>query len=270
MSRTGQGVYVITRAAALTRVSMVQADSGQVRPASTTGDAAATSDDAAPTPPPGGDIVVTGSRIRSKNLVETAPVTSVTQADIKLQAAFSVQEVLNRVPAIKNSDTNLSNGNGRQQFDFHGLGTNRTLTLIDGQRIGVTEGIDASVVPVGLIERVDLLTGGASAVYGSDAIGGVVNFILRKDFEGVNANVNYGFYNADNRDNIAAQAARNAGFAVPSGMTNDGGRFDANISMGKNFAGGRGNISIFGAYSQVEPVLASSRSFSVCPITLSG
>ncbi len=270
MSRTGQGVYVITRAAALTRVSMAQADNGQVRPADTTGDASATTDDAAPTPPPGGDIVVTGSRIRSKNLVETAPVTSVTQADIKLQAAFSVQEVLNRVPAIKNSDTNLSNGNGRQQFDFHGLGTNRTLTLIDGQRIGVTEGIDASVVPVGLIERVDLLTGGASAVYGSDAIGGVVNFILRKDFEGVNANVNYGFYNADNRDNIAAQAARNAGFAVPSGMTNDGGRFDANISMGKNFADGRGNISIFGAYSQVEPVLASSRSFSVCPITLSG
>ncbi len=270
MSRTGQGVYVITRAAALTPVSMVQADSGQVRPARTPGDAAAVQDDAAPTPPPGGDIVVTGSRIRSKNLVETAPVTSVTQADIKLQAAFSVQEVLNRVPAIKNSDTNLSNGNGRQQFDFHGLGTNRTLTLIDGQRIGVTEGIDASVVPVGLIERVDLLTGGASAVYGSDAIGGVVNFILRKDFEGVNANVNYGFYNADNRDNIAAQAARNAGFAVPSGMTNDGGRFDANISMGKNFAGGRGNISLFGAYSQVEPVLASSRSFSVCPITLSG
>ncbi|MEG8052133.1 TonB-dependent receptor plug domain-containing protein [Sphingomonas aerolata] len=213
---------------------------------------------------------MTGSRIRSKNLVETAPVTSVSQADIKLQAAFSVQEVLNRVPAIKNNDTNLSNGNGRQQFDFHGLGTNRTLTLIDGQRIGVTEGIDASVVPVGLIERVDLLTGGASAVYGSDAIGGVVNFILRKDFEGVNANVNYGFYNADNRDNIAAQAARAAGFAVPSGMANDGGRFDANISMGKNFAGGRGNISLFGAYSQVEPVLASSRSFSVCPITLSG
>jgi len=264
MSRTGQGVYVITRPAALTRVAMTVPGTAQDRAA------ADTEVDTAPTPPPGGDIVVTGSRIRSKNLVETAPVTSVTQADIKLQAAFSVQEVLNRVPAIKNSDTNLSNGNGRQQFDFHGLGTNRTLTLIDGQRIGVTEGIDASVVPVGLIERVDLLTGGASAVYGSDAIGGVVNFILRKDFEGVNANINYGFYNADNRDNIAAQAARNSGFAVPSGMTNDGGRFDANISMGKNFAGGRGNISVFGAYSQTEPVLASSRSFSVCPITLSG
>ncbi|RYD25515.1 MAG: hypothetical protein EOP89_09020, partial [Lysobacteraceae bacterium] len=260
-SRTGQGVYVIARPAALTRVAMTGSQS-QVLPQSPANQPDTEQDDTTGPTPPGGDIVVTGSRIRSKNLVETAPVTSVSQADIKLQAAFSVQEVLNRVPAIKNNDTNLSNGNGRQQFDFHGLGTNRTLTLIDGQRIGVTEGIDASVVPVGLIERVDLLTGGASAVYGSDAIGGVVNFILRKDFEGVNANVNYGFYNADNRDNIAAQAARDAGFAVPSGMANDGGRFDANISMGKNFAGGRGNISLFGAYSQVEPVLASSRSFS--------
>ncbi|WP_137897973.1 TonB-dependent receptor [Sphingomonas sp. 2SG] len=262
VARTSQGVYVINRGAAYTPVAMTtQAGAATVAP-----QAAVPAD---PVTPDGADVIVTGSRIRSKNLVETAPVTSVGQAEIKLQSAFSVQEVLNRVPAIKNSDTNLSNGNGRQQFDFHGLGTNRTLTLIDGQRIGVTEGIDASVIPVGLIERVDLLTGGASAVYGSDAIGGVVNFVLRKNFEGVNANVNYGFYNADNSDNIAAQAARNAGFAVPSGSRNDGGRFDANISIGHNFAGGRGNISIFGAYSQVEPVLASSRSFSVCPITLS-
>ena len=101
MSRTGQGVYVITRPAALTRVAMTVPGTAQDRAA------ADTEVDTAPTPPPGGDIVVTGSRIRSKNLVETAPVTSVTQADIKLQAAFSVQEVLNRVPAIKNSDTNL-------------------------------------------------------------------------------------------------------------------------------------------------------------------
>lgn len=257
VKRTPQGVYVITG------VTGSPPAPASAPPPQTTSTSASTDTE-------NEVLVVTGSRIRSKNLVETAPVTSVGQAEIKLQSAFSVQEVLNRVPAIKNNDTNLSNGNGRQQFDFHGLGTNRTLTLIDGQRIGVAEGIDASLVPVGLIERVDLLTGGASAVYGSEAIGGVVNFILRKDFEGVNANVNYGFYNAENGDNIAAQAARNAGYAVPSGTTNDGGRFDANISIGKNFAGGRGNIAVFGAYSQVEPVLASSRSFSVCPITLSG
>ncbi|MEI5688599.1 TonB-dependent receptor [Sphingomonas kyungheensis] len=263
VARTPQGVYVISRAAGLVPAALT-AQSDTVGPVDAQADR---QDDPSPD---GEDVVVTGSRIRSKNLVETAPVTSVGQAEIKLQSAFSVQEVLNRVPAIKNSDTNLSNGNGRQQFDFHGLGTNRTLTLIDGQRIGVTEGIDASVIPVGLIERVDLLTGGASAVYGSDAIGGVVNFILRKDFEGLNANINYGFYNADNRDNIAAQAARNSGFAVPTGARNDGGRFDANISIGHNFAGGRGNVALFGAYSQVEPVLATSRSFSVCPITLSG
>ncbi len=261
VSRTSQGVYVIAREPGITQAALVTQD------VPTAGQAPTTS--VAPQVTAGDDVVVTGSRIRSKNLVETAPVTSVSQDEIKLQAAFSVQEVLNRVPAIKNNDSNLSNGNGRQQFDFHGIGTNRTLTLIDGQRIGVTEGIDASLVPVGLVERVDLLTGGASAVYGSDAIGGVVNFILRKNFEGVNANVNYGFYNAENRDNIAAQAARASGFAVPTGTANDGGRFDANISVGKNFADGRGNIALFGAYSRVEPVLAADRSFSVCPITLS-
>ena len=255
VTRTSNGVYAISGAAATAPVATIASPLPVNAPQAE---------------PDGGDLIVTGSRIRSKNLVETAPVTSVGQTEIKLQSAFSVQEVLNRVPAIKNNDTNLSNGNGRQQFDFHGLGTNRTLTLIDGQRIGVTEGIDASVVPVGLIERVDLLTGGASAVYGSDAIGGVVNFVLRKDFEGINANANYGFYNTRNRDNIAAQAARNAGFSVPEGSVNDGGRFDANISVGHNFDEGRGNISVFGAYSKVNPVLASDRSFSVCPITLSG
>ncbi|MCU6453901.1 TonB-dependent receptor [Sphingomonas sp. A2-49] len=217
------------------------------------------------------DILVTGSRIRDPNGTSSAPILAVSSQELTLQSAFNVQDALNRLPQVKSDNTNTyNNGEGRQRLDLRALGFNRTLTLVDGQRLGESEGNDVNLIPVALVDRIDVLTGGASAVYGSDAIAGVVNFILKKDFEGVVANVNYGFYNHRNTDNIAATAARNFSYRVPNGWTNDGGRFDGNIAIGKNLDGGRGNISIYGGYSDRRAVLAGDRSFSVCPITLNG
>jgi outer membrane receptor protein involved in Fe transport len=216
-------------------------------------------------------IVVTGSRIRDANATSTAPILAVSSQELKLQSAFNVQDALNRLPQIKSDNTNTYNGGeGRQRLDLRALGFNRTLTLVDGQRLGESEGNDTNLIPVALVERIDVLTGGASAVYGSDAISGVVNFVLKKDFDGVVANINYGFFNHKNSDNIAAVAARNFNYRVPNGWANDGGRMDANIAIGKNLDGGRGNISLYGGYSDRQPVLAGDRSFSTCPITLSG
>ena len=216
-----------------------------------------------------GDIVVTGSNIRQPNLVSTAPITVVTARDLQLQGAINVQDALNRLPQVQTNNTQFNNnGNGRQRINLRRADFGRTLILADGKRIGVEDGVDTNLIPVPLIERIDILTGGAAAAYGADAIGGVVNFILKKDFSGVKVDANYNFYNHLNTENIGAVAARSAGYGVPSGWSNDGGRAQASIAAGKNFAGGRGNISLFAGYQAIDPVLAGDRSFSVCQLSL--
>src|SRR4051794_25425698 len=139
------------------------------------------------------EIVVTGTRIPTPNLTSVAPVTSVTAADIKAQGVTRVEDLLNSLPqSFAAQGSNVSNGsNGTATVNLRGLGSNRTLVLVDGRRLQAgnpTSGIgsiaaDLNFIPTALVERVDVLTGGASAVYGADAVAGVVNFIMNKNFE---------------------------------------------------------------------------------------
>ena len=141
------------------------------------------------------EIVVTGTRIPTPNLTSIAPVTSIGSADIKAQGVSRVEDLINSLPqAFAAQGSNYSNGsNGTATVNLRGLGSARTLVLIDGRRLQAgnpTSAItsvaaDLNFIPTGLVERVDVLTGGASAVYGADAVGGVVNFIMNKNFEGV-------------------------------------------------------------------------------------
>ena len=152
------------------------------------------------------EVVVTGSRISQPNLTTTSPVTQVTAEDIAVQGVTRVEDLINQLPqAFAAQNATVSNGStGTATVDLRGLGSPRTLVLVDGRRMpygGVTSASaapDLNMIPAAMVERVEVLTGGASAVYGSDAIGGVVNFILKKVFEGVQFDATYGFYQHNN------------------------------------------------------------------------
>src|SRR5215207_244239 len=171
------------------------------------------------------EVVVTGSRIRMANLEGTSPVTQVTSADIATQGVTRVEDLINQLPqAFAAQNATVSNGStGTATVNLRGLGEQRTLVLIDGRRMPyggvISSAADLNQIPAAMVERVEVLTGGASAVYGSDAVGGVVNFIMKKDFEGVQFDTQYGLYQHHNdfngpgqtklRDVIKANAVTN-------------------------------------------------------------
>ncbi|USI72332.1 TonB-dependent receptor plug domain-containing protein [Sphingomonas morindae] len=215
-----------------------------------------------------GAIVVTGTRIQRLNYKAAAPILSVSARDIAAQAPVNIEEVLNRLPQIApDSQQNYQDSDGRQRIKLRNLGFERTLTLVDGKRLGTMNGADANMIPVALVQRVDVLTGGASAVYGSDAVAGVVNFILKHDFEGVQLNANYGFYNHNNRETVTTRAARDYGFPVPRGMTTDGGRGDFSLTAGHGFFNGALQLVGFVDYRWSDRVPNVARDFAACGLT---
>ncbi|WP_448662944.1 TonB-dependent receptor domain-containing protein [Sphingomonas sp. CJ20] len=214
-------------------------------------------------------IVVTGSRITRPNSAAAAPITSVTADSIRAQAAVNIEEVLNRVPQIApDSQQNYQDSDGRQRIKLRNLGFERTLTLVDGKRLGTMNGVDANMIPTALIQRVDVLTGGASAVYGSDAVAGVVNFIMNDDFQGIQLNANYNFYAHQNKAGLVSQVAKQYGFAQPStGTKTDGGRQDLSLTVGKKLFDDRFHISAYVNYRKADLVPYSARETSGCQLT---
>jgi outer membrane receptor protein involved in Fe transport len=215
-----------------------------------------------------GDIVVTGSRIRRPNATAAAPITSVTSEAIRAQAAVNIEEVLNRIPQIApDSQQNYQDSDGRQRIKLRNLGFERTLTLIDGKRVGTMNGVDANMIPTSLIQRVDVLTGGASAVYGSDAVAGVVNFIMNNDFEGIQLNANYNFYAHQNKAGLVSQVASQYGFAQPSrGFATDGARIDLSLTAGTKLFDDRFHISGYVNYRKADLVPFEARETSGCQL----
>jgi outer membrane receptor protein involved in Fe transport len=229
-------------------------------------------------------IVVTGSRIKMANLEGTSPVTQVTSADIATQGVTRVEDLINQLPqAFAAQNANVANGaTGTATVNLRGLGSARTLVLVDGRRMpygGVTNSAaDLNQIPAAMVERVEILTGGASAVYGSDAIGGVVNFIMKKDFEGVQFDAQYGFYQHNNsfdsdgavqlRDVIAGRAATNpSAFRLPGNYVTDGAGTEFNVLMGVNTEDGRGNITAYAGVRDNDEVLQRDRDFSACSLS---
>lgn len=213
-------------------------------------------------------IVVTGTRLQQPGLVSNSPITAVDSAEIRLQGATSVENVVNRLPQVTaDANENVSNGSdGTARINLRNLGSNRNLILVNGQRLLPVQATDVNFIPAALVQRIDVVTGGASAVYGSDAISGVVNFILRDDLQGVHADAQYSFsgHRNDNearRSLIGANGYRNA----PRSLI-DGEKFDANIAMGTNFADDRGNVTAYFGYRQVKPILQANRDVSACAL----
>jgi outer membrane receptor protein involved in Fe transport len=231
------------------------------------------------------EVVVTGSRIAQPNLTTTSPVTSVTAADIATQGVSRIEDLINQLPqAFAAQNATVSNGStGTATVDLRGLGSVRTLVLVDGRRLpygGVTSASaapDLNMIPSALVERVEVLTGGSSAVYGSDAVSGVVNFIMKKNFEGIQIDGQYSVYQHENdysgpgavqlRTTIENRAKTNPSqFVMPGKSGTDGDGRQGSIIMGVNSEDGRGNITAYAVYSTNNAILQANRDFSACTL----
>src|SRR5260221_7649981 len=161
------------------------------------------------------ELVVTGSRIPQPNLTSTSPIAVVNSQEIKAQGTIAVESLINSLPQAYAGQTDaVANGaTGTATVNLRNLGSVRTLVLIDGTRLMPADAAspvaDLNNIPAALVDRVEVLTGGASAVYGSDALGGVVNFIMKKDFEGVRLDAQYGFANHHNDNQPVRDALLN-------------------------------------------------------------
>ena len=227
------------------------------------------------------EVVVTGSRIPQANLTTTSPVTQVTGEDIDIAGVTRVEDLVNQLPqAFAAQNSTVSNGaSGTATVSLRNLGSSRTLVLIDGRRMGYgspnDDAADLNQIPEQLVERVEVLTGGASAVYGSDAVAGVVNFIMKRNFEGIQIDAQYGFYQHNNdydgvgnvRNVIAGRAATNAGqFRLPDDNVSDGESKSVNIIMGVSSPDGRGNLMAYAGYRNNNPVQGGERDYSSCSL----
>ncbi|HSQ98514.1 MAG TPA: TonB-dependent receptor plug domain-containing protein, partial [Sphingomicrobium sp.] len=230
------------------------------------------------------EIIVTGSRIPQPNLESAAPVSVVTNQDVKLSGTSRVEDVLSQLPsAAVTQSSGFSNGaTGTAEVDLRYLGSRRTLTLVNGRRLmpgdpnSASQAADINVIPSALIKRIDVLTGGASSVYGADAVAGVVNFIMDTDFEGVKFDGTWSIYQHDNNnvDLINGQTMRSIldakHFPYPTGSSTDGRSIDGTVSIGAGFDDGRGHVVGYFGYRKIKPVLGANRDYSACTIRENG
>lgn len=218
------------------------------------------------------EIVVTGTRIRRADLESNSPITAVGASEIQYQGAISVENTLNRMPQFTaDANETISNGSdGRSNINLRHLGSNRLLVLVNGQRLHPQQQVDLTFVPTSLVERVDVVTGGASAVYGSDALSGVVNFILRDHLDGLHFDAQHSVYQHENDSAYLRSVVAASGYTPPPRTVIDGGKSDANIAFGKNFADGRGNITVYAGYRTTSPILQDQRDVSACSYSATG
>jgi len=198
-------------------------------------------------------VVVTGSRIARPDYDSASPIVSVTRELFERTGSNTVETALNTLPQFVPAYTSTSNnpGNGGQaNVQLRGLGTTSTLVLIDGKRLIPANGtgvVDLNIIPGSLIESVEIITGGASAVYGSDAVAGVVNFRLKKEFDGVELDAQWG------------QTHRS-----------DGTDYGGGVTTGLDFADGRGSVLGYVGYAERESILAGQRDFSRYALSYEG
>ena len=222
------------------------------------------------------ELVVTGSRIPQPNLTSVSPLTTVTSAEVKLSGTTNIESLLNDLPsAFAGQTQGQSNGSdGTATVDLRGIGAKRTLVLVDGKRLmpGDPGAVVADIndIPSAMVDRIDVVTGGASAVYGSDAVAGVVNFIMKKNFEGVQVDYQYSFDNHQQGNKDGQQALNLKGYSIPADQNAGGGIHQVSVIIGANSPDDKGNITAYATYQHVDAILQSQRDFSYCGFSTSG
>ena len=190
------------------------------------------------------EIIVTGSRIVKQDFISNSPVATVNAVQFERTGAINTENLLNTLPqTVPGLDRTSNNpGNGTATVDLRGLGANRTLVLVNGRRAMVNGAggiVDINTIPPSQIENIEVLTGGASSVYGADAVSGVVNFILKDDFEGVEANAGYSITEEGDAETL-----------------------DLSVTLGANTSDGRGNATVSIGYTDRAALFQGDRDFS--------
>lgn len=215
---------------------------------------------------------ITGSRLNTNpNLAAANPILSVGDEEINARGVTRIEDLTAILPQVfAGQASEVSNGStGTASLNLRGLGAVRTLTLIDGRRLpfgsSTFSPANLDLVPTQLVERVDILTGGASAVYGSDAVAGVANFILKRDFEGVELDVQGSLAQSGNGSDLFGGVLEAGGQPVP-GSEVDGEELFISLTMGANSADGRGNVTVFGSYEISNEIAQDARDVSACAL----
>ncbi len=215
--------------------------------------------------------------------MSTSPIQVISAKSIQVSGKTDITDIISQLPQIFTNDLGQDLGNGTSGLttaggvataDLRGLGPGRTLVLIDGRRLGVGSpntaiaqpAPDLDQIPAGLVDRVEVVTGGASAAYGSDAIAGVVNFIMKRDFEGFQVDGQAGENWHDNDDTFMQGLVRQFGYTPPTGTVQDGRNRTFDMLMGTNFADGNGNVTAYLSYRHADPVESSQRDYGACQL----
>ncbi len=230
-----------------------------------------------------GEIVVTGSRIPTQNLTSSSPLTVVSSQEAKLEGATNVETLINNLPqAFADYTEGASNGaSGTATVNLRNLGNVRTLVLIDGKRLMPADPAlpvaDLNVIPAALVDHVEVVTGGASAVYGSDAVAGVVNFIMKKNFEGFRVDTQWGIAEHGNGNKTAQRMIAGgingdptATVQAPPDTVWAGRTWDVTAILGINSPDGKGNVTMYAGYRNIEAVLQSQYDYSACGSAANG
>jgi outer membrane receptor protein involved in Fe transport len=229
------------------------------------------------------EVIVTGSRIAAPNEVSTSPIEVLSSKYIETSGKTDISDLLMQLPQnfnnslgqdLGNTTSGLTTAGGIATADLRGLGPNRTLVLVDGRRLGQgspytfiqSPAPDLDQIPGGLVDRVEVVTGGASAAYGSDAIAGVINFIMKKNFQGIQIDGQFNENYHSNNNTYMQNLVRGFGTTPATGTIQDGRQRSFDVLMGTNFADGEGNITAYMSYRHADPVASSNRDFGGCEL----
>ncbi|OZB05780.1 MAG: TonB-dependent receptor [Idiomarina sp. 34-48-12] len=222
-------------------------------------------------------ITVTGSRIKRTDYESASPVQITSSEEIKNSGFTRIEDLMNSLPQVEAAQTSfIANGaSGVATLDLRGIGTNRTLVLMNGRRLqsgGIySQAADVNQIPAALVERVEVLTGGGSATYGADAVAGVVNFVMKDDFEGLEVNVGASGYQHSNGNDYMQGLMDARNFGYPTGGSGiDGKSYNVDVTMGSSFADGKGHATAYATWRQINELRQESRDYSSCALNAAG
>jgi outer membrane receptor protein involved in Fe transport len=219
------------------------------------------------------EVVVTGTRIADPNVTSSSQITSIDGEELLVRGITRVEDYLNDLPQISpgQSITNANGANGTATANLRNLGCSRTLVLMNGRRMvsGTTGGgncADLNTVPTLLLDKVEVLTGGASSVYGSDAVAGVVNFILDDEFVGMKTSFFHGFYQHENDNSSLRDLVASYDYALAPKDVTTGDTEKVSVAFGGEINGGRGHVTAYMEHTDTKPILQGEYDISACAL----
>ena len=219
------------------------------------------------------EVVVTGTRIADPNVTSSSQITSIDGEELLVRGITRVEDYLNDLPQVSpgQSITNSNGASGTATANLRNLGCSRTLVLMNGRRMvsGTTGGgncADLNTVPTLLLDKVEVLTGGASSVYGSDAVAGVVNFILDDEFVGMKSSFYHGFYQHKNDNRSLRDLVASYDYALAPKDVTTGDTEKVSVAFGGEIDGGKGHITAFMEHTDTKPILQGEYDISACAL----